>query len=229
MKKARWARAFGFRRPSRTLFHIHGDAPLLQVARRARMEGDRRGARRLVGELEEARVLVHPHQLVLLLEHDLRDLVDEVLVGIGRRDQKVPHVEVRGVAGLAGVGVGEDPVLHVDRPVLLAHVLHAVAVVDELDGLAGRRGEVVMEGVGTPPTQKSASILPSFSAETLSATESRSRVMSLLGSMPNASMRRIAVTSVPLTGAPVETRLPFRSFIELMPLPSTVTTCMRLG
>ena len=37
------------------------------------------------------------------------------------------------------------------------------------------------------------------------------------------------MTSVPLTGAPVETRLPFRSLILLTPVPSTVTTCMRFG
>ena len=36
-------------------------------------------------------------------------------------------------------------------------------------------------------------------------------------------MGRIAVISVPLAGAPVDTRLPFRSLKVLMPLPSTVT------
>ncbi len=34
---------------------------------------------------------------------------------------------------------------------------------------------------------------------------------------------------VALLGAPVDTRLPFRSLTLLMPLPSTVTMCMRLG
>ena len=40
---------------------------------------------------------------------------------------------------------------------------------------------------------------------------------------------QLDITSVPLTGAPVETRLPLRSVILLMPVPSTVTTCMRFG
>ena len=37
------------------------------------------------------------------------------------------------------------------------------------------------------------------------------------------------MTSVALPGEPVETRLPLRSRIELMPVPSIVTTCMRFG
>jgi len=37
------------------------------------------------------------------------------------------------------------------------------------------------------------------------------------------------MTSVALPGEPVETRLPLRSFIVAMPVPSTVTTCMRFG
>ncbi len=95
--------------------------------------------------------------------------------------------------------------------------------------LPGVEARSLMAAVGTPPTQKSASIFPSFSAFTLSATERRSRVMSLFGSSPEASMRRRAITSVPLAGAPVETRLPLRSANLLMPVPETVTTCMRLG
>ena len=83
--------------------------------------------------------------------------------------------------------------------------------------------------VGRPPTQKNASILPSLSALTDSATPRRSRFMSLSLSMPAASIRRKAITSVALPGEPVDTRLPLRSASLLMPLPSTLTTCMRLG
>ena len=42
-------------------------------------------------------------------------------------------------------------------------------------------------------------------------------------------MTRNAITSVALPGEPVETRLPLRSAIVSMPVPSTVTTCMRFG
>ena len=42
-------------------------------------------------------------------------------------------------------------------------------------------------------------------------------------------MMRNAITSVALPGEPVETRLPFRSAILAMPLPSIVTTCIRFG
>ena len=52
--------------------------------------------------------------------------------------------------------------------------------------------------------------------------------MSLSLSRPAASMTRNAKISVPLPGAPVETRLPLRSSNLVMPLPSTVTTCIRL-
>jgi hypothetical protein len=83
--------------------------------------------------------------------------------------------------------------------------------------------------VGRPPTQKKASILPSFSALTDSAAPRRSRLRSLSLSMPAASIRRKAITSVALPGEPVDTRLPLRSANLLTPLPSTLTTCMRLG
>src|SRR5712691_4171699 len=58
------------------------DAALLEVADRARVEGNGRSARAPVRKLEEGRILVHLHQLVLLLEQDLGDLVDQVLVGL---------------------------------------------------------------------------------------------------------------------------------------------------
>jgi hypothetical protein len=48
-------------------------------------------------------------------------------------------------------------------------------------------------------------------------------------SRPAASITRNAITSVALPPEPVETRLPFRSLTVLMPVPSMVTTCMRLG
>src|SRR5262249_43555103 len=83
--------------------------------------------------------------------------------------------------------------------------------------------------VGSPPTQKKASILRSLSALTDSATPSRSRLMSLSLSRPAASMRRKAITSVALPGGPVETRLPLRSASFSTPAPSMPTTAMRLG
>ena len=95
-----------------------------------------------------------------------------------------------------------------------------------MPGVAARS---VTAAVGMPPTQKNASILRSLTALTDSATPSRSRFMSLSLSRPAASMTRNAITSVALPGDPVETRLPFRSAIVSMPVPSTVTTCMRFG
>src|SRR6266705_1961649 len=77
----------------------------------------------------------------------------------------------------------------------------------------------VTAAVGRPPTQKNASILRSLSAFTDSATPSRSRFMSRSLSRPAASMTRNPITSVALPGEPVETRLPFRSAIFVMPMP----------
>src|SRR6267143_1429465 len=71
----------------------------------------------------------------------------------------------------------------------------------------------VTAAVGSPPTQKKASILRSLSAFTDSATPSRSRFMSRSLSRPAASMTRNPITSVALPGDPVETRLPLRSAI----------------
>ena len=53
--------------------------------------------------------------------------------------------------------------------------------------------------------------------------------MSFSGSSPSASSTRKAISSVALFGAPVDTRLPLRSANLLMPVPSTLTTCMRFG
>src|SRR4029079_2596067 len=63
----------------------------------------------------------------------------------------------------------------------------------------------------------------------LAARRIRSRCMSLSLSRPAASMTRNAITSVALPGEPVETRLPLRSDIFSTPVPSMLTTCMRLG
>ena len=87
----------------------------------------------------------------------------------------------------------------------------------------------VTAAVGKPPTQKKASILRSLTAFTDSATLKRSRLTSLSLSKPAASSKRNAITSVALPGAPVLMRLPFKSFIVLMPVDSTVATCMRFG
>ena len=87
----------------------------------------------------------------------------------------------------------------------------------------------VTAAVGSPPTQKNASIFLSLIAFTDSATPSRSRRMSLSWSRPTASITRKAMTSVALPGEPVDTRLPLRSATVLMPVPSMVTTCMRFG
>ena len=93
----------------------------------------------------------------------------------------------------------------------------------------GELARSVTAAVGRPPTQKKASILRSFSAFTDSATPRRSRFMSLSLSRPAASMTRNAITSVALPPEPVETRLPLRSAILVMPVASIVTTCMRFG
>src|SRR5438552_3229888 len=53
------------------------DPLFLVIAHRPRVEGNRGCPGRLVRELEERRVLVHPHELLLLLEERLRDRVDE--------------------------------------------------------------------------------------------------------------------------------------------------------
>ena len=95
-----------------------------------------------------------------------------------------------------------------------------------MPGVAARS---VTAAVGTPPTQKNASIFRSLIALTDSAAPRRSCLMSFLGSMPTASSTRSAMTSTPLPGEPVDTRLPLRSASLVMPVPSTVTICMRFG
>ena len=84
----------------------------------------------------------------------------------------------------------------------------------------GDAARSVTAAVGMPPTQKKASILRSLMALTDSATPRRSRFMSLSRSRPAASMTRNAMTSVAPPGEPVETRLPLRSPIFSMPVPS---------
>ena len=72
--------------------------------------------------------------------------------------------------------------------------------------------------VGTPPLQKNASTLPSFSAPADSAALSWCRVMSFRGSSPAAARTRSAMSSVPLPGDPTDTTRPFRSATRLIPL-----------
>src|SRR5262245_13080431 len=82
------------------------------------------------------------------------------------------------------------------------------------------------DAVGRPPLQKNASIFPSLSASTDAFTVRPCLPMSLSGSMPAARSTRNAITSVPLPGEPVETTRPRRSVRRLIPLPSTVATCV---
>ncbi len=95
--------------------------------------------------------------------------------------------------------------------------------------IPGLLAKSVTAAVGKPPTQKNASILRSFTALTDSATLKRSRFTSLFGSKPAASKRRKAITSVALPGEPVLTRFPLRSCMVLMPVDSTVATCIWFG
>ncbi len=83
-----------------------------------------------------------------------------------------------------------------------------------------------MAAVGTPPLQKNASSLPSFSAPADSATLNACREMSLRGSSPAAANTRSAMSSVPLPGDPTEMTFPFRSAIRRMPRLALTTTCV---
>ena len=74
-----------------------------------------------------------------------------------------------------------------------------------------------MPPVGRPPDQNMASIEPSFMPSTVLPSSVRWAWTSLLGSSPAASNIRLAITSVPEFGDPVDTRLPRMSAIELMP------------
>ena len=83
-----------------------------------------------------------------------------------------------------------------------------------------------MPGVGSPPDQNIASIEPSFMPSTVLVRSSRCAAMSVSGFRPADSSSRLAMTSVPEPGEPVETRLPRMSAIEAMPAPLRATTCV---
>ena len=82
----------------------------------------------------------------------------------------------------------------------------------------------VMPGVGRPPDQNSASIDPSFMPSTVLVRSNRCAATSVCGSRPAACSSRLAITSVPEPGDPVDTRLPRMSAIEVMPLPVRAIT-----
>ena len=75
----------------------------------------------------------------------------------------------------------------------------------------------VMPPVGMPPDQKKPSIVPSFMPSTVLVRSSRCALTSVAGSSPAASSSRLAITSVPDFGEPVEMRLPFMSATDSMP------------
>src|SRR5262245_36171024 len=86
-----------------------------------------------------------------------------------------------------------------------------------------------MAGVGTPPIQKKASTLPSTRALTASTTPRLTRVTSVAGSRPEATITRSAIDSVDEPADPTDTRLPFMSATDAMPLALDATTCSTLG
>src|SRR5216684_1627598 len=198
---------------------VYFDALLAVVLQRPWVERNRRRRGLLILELDVLRLLVHADQIVSMLEHRLHDVVGRFLVHVLVRHQQVHDGGLLVVGLHAAVGVLRDHVLYVQVAVLLVHRRHQVGVI----------ARSVIAAVGRPPTQKKASILRSLIALTDSATPSRSRFMSRSLSSPAASMTRNAITSVALPPEPVETRLPFRSFMVLTPVPSIVTTCIRLG
>ena len=83
----------------------------------------------------------------------------------------------------------------------------------------------MIPAVGSPPTQKNASMVPSFTACTDSLIDSCCLLMSLSGLSPAASSMRLATTWVPELGGPSETRLPFRSATFPAATPGATTTC----
>ena len=87
----------------------------------------------------------------------------------------------------------------------------------------------VMPGVGSPPDQTIASIVPDFMPSTVLGRSSRCGCTSVSGFRPAACSTRWAMTSVPDFGEPVETRLPLMSATELMPASARTTTCVKLS
>ena len=78
--------------------------------------------------------------------------------------------------------------------------------------------------VGSPPDQKRPSIEPSFMPSTVLVRSSRCACTSVAGSTPAAVSSRLAMTSVPDLGEPVEIRLPAMSCIVAMPASARTTT-----
>ncbi len=67
-------------------------------------------------------------------------------------------------------------------------------------------------------------MVPSFRPSTVLARSSRCALTSLAGSRPADCSSRLAITSVPDFGDPVETVLPRRSSTDLMPASFRATT-----
>jgi hypothetical protein len=86
----------------------------------------------------------------------------------------------------------------------------------------------MMELVGGPALQKPASTVPSRMPFAVSLKLSLWGSKSSYG-IPLASSSVRAPTSVPLPGAPTETRRPTRSASESTPLPSRLASCSTFG
>ena len=78
--------------------------------------------------------------------------------------------------------------------------------------------------VGRPPDQTKPSIEPSFIASTVLPSSSRCGRTSVSGLSPAACSSRLAITSVPDFGDPVEIRLPRKSAIVVIPDDRWTTT-----
>ena len=183
----------------------------------------------LIFQTDAFRLGMHGHQFLLLLDEGLDDVVGDLVRHLGVGNQDVLHHRDRVVLRLAGIGLRGDDAARIDAAVFgfMFSTTSAWSIIAIFTpGVAPRS---VTAAVGSPPTQKNASIRRSLSALTDSATPRRSRRMSLSRSRPAPSITRNAITSVALPGEPVDTRLPFRLAMLVTPVPSTDTTCMRLG
>src|SRR5687768_5396615 len=118
---------------ARSAFLVELHAFLGEVLHRARMPGQRRGVLLLVLELEVLGFLVHPDQLVAMVEDRLDDVVGGLVVQLLVRDQDVHHGRLLVVLLHAAVDILGDGVLDVQVAVLLVHCRHEVGVVDHLD------------------------------------------------------------------------------------------------
>jgi hypothetical protein len=84
-----------------------------------------------------------------------------------------------------------------------------------------------MAGVGRPPDQTRPSSEPSFIASTV-WVRSRRWALTSPGLSPAVSISRLAITSVPDWGEPVEMVLPLKSSTESMPESVLTTTWVKL-